>query len=45
MRYLAILSVLAVAACGVDGEPERPDRANVEPGLHISGSAEVGVGG
>ena len=45
MRYLAILSILALTACGVDGEPERPTQAAPPPGLSISGTAEIGVSG
>lgn len=46
MRYLAILTTaLALTACGVDGEPERPERTSLQPGLQISGSAEVGIAG
>jgi predicted small lipoprotein YifL len=44
MRRLAILSMLALAGCGADGEPERPDRAS-GPGaaVTITGTAEIGV--
>lgn len=44
MRYFAILSILALTACGVDGEPE-PPQAALAPGLSISGTAEIGVSG
>ena len=44
MRRLAILSVLALAGCGADGEPERPGRASVpDAGVTITGTAEIGV--
>lgn len=42
MRYLAILTVLALAACGADGEPERPA---AKPGVSITGTASVGISG
>ncbi|MBY4894581.1 hypothetical protein KUL25_17620 [Rhodobacteraceae bacterium N5(2021)] len=45
MRYLAILSILILTACGVDGEPERPERAAPVAGLSISGTAEIGISG
>lgn len=45
MRFIVILSILALAACGVDGAPERPERAAPSPGLAISGTASVGVSG
>ena len=38
MLYAALL--LAVAGCGVDGEPETPQ---AKSGLTISGEARVGV--
>lgn len=40
MKYLALLAVLTLAACGVDGAPERPDPP---PGVHVSGDARIGV--
>lgn len=40
MIRLALLAVLALAACGVDGPPERPSPA---PGVSISGDARMGV--
>ncbi|WP_050761275.1 hypothetical protein [Jannaschia sp. CCS1] len=45
MRYLVVLSILALTACGVDGAPERPERAATTPGLSISGTAEIGISG
>ncbi|GAB5446875.1 hypothetical protein [Gymnodinialimonas sp.] len=45
MRYIAILSVLILTACGVDGEPERPERATPPTGISITGTAEIGVFG
>ncbi len=45
MRRLALLACLALAACGADGEPERPDPAQEEPpiGLSVTGSASIGM--
>ncbi len=40
MRALILVSLLALAACGADGEPEP-----VEPGITISGQARIGVAG
>ena len=39
----ALIAVLALAACGADGEPETPTRAPVE--ISISGSAGLGLTG
>lgn len=35
--------VALVAACGVDGEPERPESETVETGVTVSGRVAVGV--
>jgi uncharacterized lipoprotein len=35
--------VALVAACGVDGEPEKPAADDTKPGVTVSGSAAVGV--
>lgn len=35
--------VALVAACGVDGEPEQPERKTARSGITVSGSAAVGV--
>ncbi|MDF3607663.1 hypothetical protein PE067_16870 [Paracoccus sp. DMF-8] len=43
MRYLAVIAVLALAACGVDGPPVAPGAAAPEPGVSISGEARIGV--
>ncbi|MCO6385044.1 MAG: argininosuccinate lyase [Vannielia sp.] len=37
----ALAALLALSACGVDGEPEPP----VAPGVHVSGTVKVGVRG
>ena len=42
MRFLAFLAIAALAACGVDGPPERPV-AKPKQGVSISGDATVGV--
>ena len=40
MRFLSLIAVLTLAACGVDGAPERPAaKAN----LSVTGQAEIGV--
>ncbi|MEM9249042.1 MAG: argininosuccinate lyase [Pseudomonadota bacterium] len=46
-RLIAVVLLLGVAACGVDGPPVPPadDRDRPEPGITISGTAEVGVSG
>lgn len=36
--FLILTACLTLAACGVDGPPERP-----EPGVRLSGEAVVGV--
>ncbi len=40
MRALAVMAALALAACGVDGEPHAK-----EPGLAVSGTVSIGVAG
>ncbi|PTX57460.1 hypothetical protein C8N43_2130 [Litoreibacter ponti] len=42
---LTLITAALLAACGVDGEPETPtrERATPEPGISITGRAEVGV--
>ncbi|SMX31975.1 argininosuccinate lyase [Maliponia aquimaris] len=44
MRALSILALLALAACGADGEPEKP-AAKSGPGVTVSvtGKAEIGI--
>ncbi|WP_167621245.1 hypothetical protein [Paracoccus sp. AK26] len=45
MKWIAILAVAAVAACGVDGPPERPMAPRTAPqsNVSISGHATMGV--
>ena len=45
MKWIAILAVAAVAACGVDGPPERPMAPKTAPhsNVSISGHATMGV--
>ena len=40
-----MMALLTLAACGVDGEPQRPGGAQASPqtGLTISGDARFGV--
>ncbi|MBV7395447.1 argininosuccinate lyase [Mameliella sediminis] len=47
MRLVAILGLLALAACGADGEPEAPGPKSSGPGIGVSitGKAEVGITG
>lgn len=46
MKTLAILALLALAACGADGDPVPPHQAGTtQNGVTISGTAEMGVSG
>lgn len=40
MKYLALIAVLTLTACGVDGAPERPDPP---VGVSVTGEGRVGV--
>ncbi|MEJ6390996.1 hypothetical protein [Gymnodinialimonas ulvae] len=45
---LTAMALLALAACGADGEPERPTRAEMPAmatGVSVSGTVSVGVSG
>jgi len=46
-HLLTFAALLALAGCGVDGEPEVPGRkADVpEPGIHFSGTVGMGFTG
>ena len=45
MKWIAILAVAAVTACGVDGPPERPAAPKTAPksNVSISGHSTMGV--
>ena len=45
MRVIAVLSCLALVACGADGPPERPkpEDETPPPGISVTGSASIGV--
>lgn len=40
MKYLSIIALLGLTACGADGPPERP---TPKPGVTVSGEAAIGV--
>jgi predicted small lipoprotein YifL len=40
----ALLALAALTACGVDGEPERPEPRPAQ-GVTITGTAEMGIAG
>ena len=41
---LPLAALMALGACGVDGEPSTPEpKASSKPGISISGRAEFGV--
>ena len=42
---LPLLIVALLAACGADGPPVPPTKADVQSGVQISGQARVGVVG
>ncbi|WP_431298092.1 hypothetical protein [Tabrizicola sp. BL-A-41-H6] len=44
MKFTLIAALLALAACGADGPPEKPTRSTTPaPGVQITGEARVGV--
>ena len=43
MRTLLLMAVAALAACGVDGPPERPVEPKPQPGVTVSGEAQIGM--
>ena len=44
MKWIAVLAVTALAACGVDGPPERPaPKTPPKSSVSISGHATMGV--
>lgn len=40
MKYLSLVVLFALTACGADGAPERP---TPKPGVTLSGEASIGV--
>ncbi len=40
MKYLSLVALFALTACGADGAPNRP---TPKPGVAVSGEAAVGV--
>lgn len=44
MRAIAVLALLALAACGVEGRPTAPNGTTPGAVVSLSGSAQVGVG-
>jgi predicted small lipoprotein YifL len=42
-RLAALLTVTLLAACGADGPPVPPTKADTAPALKISGEARIGV--
>ena len=43
MKYLALIAVAALIACGVDGPPERPTAPQTSTQVSVSGEARIGV--
>lgn len=43
MKFLALIALAALTACGVDGPPERPVDDNPQPGITVSGEARIGM--
>lgn len=44
MKFLPLIALLALAACGVDGAPVRPNAPDTPPpGLSVSGEGRIGV--
>ncbi|NHF73911.1 argininosuccinate lyase [Paracoccus xiamenensis] len=43
MKYLPLIALLALTACGVDGPPIRPAADTPPPGVTVSGDARIGV--
>lgn len=41
-RILSLITVLALAACGVDGKPVPPEAAP-KPGVTVTGDASAGI--
>ena len=46
MKRLALIALVALAGCGADGDPIRPERASgTGVSVTITGTAEVGITG
>lgn len=43
MKFLPLIALLALTACGVDGPPVRPNTDTPPPGLSVSGEGRIGV--
>lgn len=43
MKYIALIAVLALTACGVDGAPQRPEQPSAQPGVSVTGDGRIGV--
>jgi predicted small lipoprotein YifL len=43
MKFIALIALAALAACGVDGPPERPVEPKPQPGVSVSGDAQIGM--
>ncbi|WP_155774038.1 argininosuccinate lyase [Rhodovulum sp. MB263] len=43
LAAFALTLLVALGGCGIEGKPERPQPAPSEPGLSVSGTAEMGV--
>ena len=43
MKYLVVLSLFILTACGADGLPTRPDKA--DPNIRITSTTQVGIAG
>lgn len=41
----AFATVLALAGCGIDGDPVPPSGSTTTPGITVSGDAQVGMRG
>lgn len=44
MRIAALLALLALAGCGVEGKPVAPNGTSPAPVVSLTGSGQIGVG-
>lgn len=44
MRRLALLALLALAACGVESKPVAPNGSSPSPIVSLTGSGQVNIG-